>query len=307
MEHINKIENSYKYVVENSKYVKINYKKADELIAKLDKNKITYWLDSNPYNILDMTTEEIINFLLIYHTIGDYCFWGNPKWTINTDIGELDGSFAIMYITLNYFKEHKELIMNKDEFKFLLKGNVEIPLLDDRYSNLYEMNKFLNKRSFYNLIKNKTTDKELFSYIIDNFKYFEDISIYDDKEIYFYKRAQLLTSDILHILEIKDNVKVNYSNLIGCADYKIPQVLYCYGVLEYSKDLANRVDNEIPIEKGSKEEIEIRAADLEVIDYIYNKLNKKYDRININDFIWLLSQNKSAMNKKYHRTLTNNY
>ena len=83
--------------------------------------------------------------------------------------------------------------------------------------------------------------------------------------------------------------------------------MYCYGLIEYSKELTEKVDNKIPIEKDSEQEIEIRAVDLAVIDYIYNKLDKKYAKININDFIWLLSQNKNEMKKNYHRTLTNKY
>ena len=307
MNFINSLQNSYKYVVNNSDNVKINYKKVDELVNKLDTKEITYWLESNPYNILSMSTEDIINFLLIYHTIGDYCFWGDPKWTINTSIGELDGSYAMMYLVINYYKENKSFNLNIEQFKELLKGNVEIPLIEDRYNNLTIMNNFLKGESFYQKIKNVTKDTDLLNFIIDNFSYFEDKSTYKGKDIYFYKRAQLLTSDILHILELKDKKNVDYSNLIGCADYKIPQVMYCYDLIEYNEELANKIDNKITIEKDSEEEIEIRAADLEVIDYIYNKLNKKYAKININDFIWLLSQNKQEMKKNYHRTLTNNY
>lgn len=307
MNFINSLQNSYKYVVNNSDNVKINYKKVDELVNKLDTKKITYWLESNPYNILSMSTEDIINFLLIYHTIGDYCFWGEPKWTIKTSIGELDGSYAMMYLVINYYKENKSFNLNIEQFKELLKGNVEIPLIEDRYNNLTIMNNFLKGESFYQKIKDVTKDTDLLNFIIDNFSYFEDKSTYKGKDIYFYKRAQLLTSDILHILELKDKKNVDYSNLIGCADYKIPQVMYCYDLIEYNEELANKIDNKITIEKDSEEEIEIRAADLEVIDYIYNKLNKKYAKININDFIWLLSQNKQEMKKNYHRTLTNNY
>ena len=46
---------------------------------------------------------------------------------------------------------------------------------------------------------------------------------------------------------------------------------------------------------------------LKVIHYIYEKLGKKYDRMDINDFIWLLGQDKSKMIKPYHRTLTKHY
>jgi len=213
----------------------------------------------------------------------------------------------MMYLVINHYKENKSFNLNIEQFKELLKGNVEIPLIEDRYNNLTIMNNFLKGESFYQKIKDVTKDTDLLNFIIDNFSYFEDKSTYKGKDIYFYKRAQLLTSDVLHILELKDKKNVDYSNLIGCADYKIPQVMYCYDLIEYNEELANKIDNKITIEKDSEEEIEIRAADLEVIDYIYNKLNKKYAKININDFIWLLSQNKQEMKKNYHRTLTNNY
>ena len=127
------------------------------------------------------------------------------------------------------------------------------------------------------------------------------------KEVLFYKRAQLLTSDILHVREKKEKASVDYYHLIGCEDYKIPQVMRCYGMLEFSDSLADRVDNKVEIEEGSKEEVEIRANILKVIDYIYKKLDKKYSRMDINDFIWLLGQDKSKMTKPYHRTLTKHY
>ena len=54
-------------------------------------------------------------------------------------------------------------------------------------------------------------------------------------------------------------------------------------------------------------EIEIRANDLIVIDYIANKLDNKVTRSDINDYIWCLGQDKIKMLKPYHRTLTNHY
>ena len=309
MDWIDKLNTSYQYVVNNSKSVKINYAKIDSLINQINNSSVKYWLDSNPYDIMDMDVNDIINFLLIYHAIGDYCFWGNPKWEVETDLGTMDGSFAIMYIILKRFKVNKNFDMTMDEFKELLKGNVTIPLLKDRYQNLVTMNQMLkdNNKSFYDMIKDFNTDSELLSFIINNFPYFKDISIYDNQEIFFYKRAQLLTSDILHVREIKEGIQVDYSHLIGCADYKIPQVMRCYGLLEFSDDLVRIIDSKILLPEGSKEEIEIRANTLEVINYIYEQLNRKYSRMDINDFIWLLGQDKTKMIKSYHRTLTNHY
>lgn len=309
MKLIDELNTSYKYVCDNSKNVKINYDKIDNMINQIKNSSVDYWLDSNPYNLMNMDISEIINFLFIYHTVGDYCFWGDPKWEVKTEIGTMDGSYAIMYLILNRFKSNNDFEMSFDEFKSLLKGNVAIPLLEDRYQNLVKMNEFikLKNQSFYELIKELNIDSDLFEFIVNNLDYFKDVSNYDGKEILFYKRAQLLTSDILHVREKKENAKVDYSHLIGCADYKIPQVMRCYGMLKFSDSLCEKVDNKIELSEGSLEEIEIRANTLKVINYIYEKLNKEYSRMDINDFIWLLGQDKSKMTKPYHRTLTKHY
>ncbi len=306
---MNKLNSSYKYVVNNSKYVKINYERVNEMIEKINESEVTHWLNDNPFGILDMSFEEIVNFLLIYHTIGDYCFWGDPKWEIDTPNGKFDGSYAIMYLIINRFKANNDFNMSFNEFKEFLKGNVEIPLLNDRYENLVQMNEFLKNcdKTFYEIIKNMHTDSELFEFIVSHFPYFEDEAEYGNQRIYFYKRAQLLTSDLLHIMEIKCGIKTEYSNLIGCADYKIPQVMRCYGMLEFEQSLAEKVDQKIALPENSLQEIEIRANDLEVINYIYEKTDKKYTRMDINDFIWLLGQDKTKMTKPYHRTLTKHY
>ncbi len=309
MDLIDKLNISYKRVCDNSKSVKINYNKIDEMIDQINNSPVSYWLDSNPFSLMDMDVESIVNFLLIYHSIGNFCFWGDPKWEIQTDLGPMDGSFASIYVILNRFKSNNNFEMSFDEFKELLKGNVDIPLLEDRYRNLVKMNDFLkrNGNSFYELIKDYNVDKELFEFIVNNLDYFEDVSIYDGEEVLFYKRAQLFTSDILHVRKMKEKINVDYSHLIGCADYKIPQVLRCNNMLEFSDSLSDKVDNKIELKEGSLEEIEIRANTLKVIDYIYEKLDRKYTRIDINDFIWLLGQDKSKMIKPYHRTLTDHY
>lgn len=306
---LNRIKESSKYVSDNSKYVKINYEKIDEIIEGGEFNTIRYWLDTNPFNILDMNYRDIVNFLLLYHTIGDYCFWGDPKWEIDTEVGKLDGSYAIMYILINRFRNNNDMNMSYEEFADMLKGNVEIPLLKERYNCLVEMNKYLDSigKDFYDEIKELKVDIDLLDYVVSIFSYFKDETNYDGVNVYFYKRAQLLVSDVLHVRQMLENIEVDYSNLMGCADYKIPQVMNSLGMLEYEYDLEYKLARKEELEEDSIEEIEIRANDLVVIDYIYEKLNREVCRMDINDYIWLLGQDKSKINKNYHRTKTIHY
>ena len=307
MNILNKIKESIYYVKDNAEYVEINYKALDEIIKNINLENNIHWLISNPFGILNMDIKDIMYYLLVLHTIGDYCFWGDNKWSIETSDGVLDGTYAIMYLILKRMQSKKSFNMTKNEFKEFLKGNNEIPLLDDRYKNLCIMNEYLKGRNFYDLIKDKKKDSELLVYLTQNLPYLKDVSIYQGESIYFYKRAQLMVSDILHIREYIEKVDVDYANLMGCADYKIPQVLNNLGVLIYSKDLDNKIMARQELKENSEEEIEIRACDLVVIDYIYQKLNGKISRMDINDYLWLLGQDKKKITKPYHRTLTSHY
>ena len=133
---LDKIIKSCKYVANNSKSVKINETNLDKFIEKIKKVETEHWLGFSPYNLLNLSTEIIINFLLVYEAI-DFSFWGNPKWTINTENGEEDGSIALLYALLKYVKEKNTTDFSnitKEEFKEILKGNIEIPLFEERYN-----------------------------------------------------------------------------------------------------------------------------------------------------------------------------
>jgi hypothetical protein len=314
---LNKIIESSKYVCEKAKYVSINYENINLLTNELLSMKNEHYFNKIPIRIIDKNIKDIVNFLLIYDAI-DYSFWGKPKWSIRTEFGNLDGGMALLYKIFSLFsnKDSKEVYkdlenMSFAEFSKLLAGNdIAIPLLKERYETVTSIAKIVNSKmngNFYEVVRNMHNDTELFNFIIDNFTSFKDERTYKNEKIYFYKLAQLLTSDILHMMKEKENIKVDYSHLIGCADYKIPQVLRGLDIIEYSNELAKIVDNEEQIPEDSEYEVEIRATMLVVIDYIYNLLDRKIARIDINDFIWLKSKDKMLVLKPYHLTRTTSY
>ena len=131
--------------------------------------------------------------------------------------------YVVLYAILKYVKERNITDFSnitKEEFKEMLKGNIEIPLFEERYNIIRNVSKIVNEKmsgNFYTFIKGLTIDTELFEIIVKYFTNFKDERIYNNKKIYFYKLAQLLTSDILHIRELKENIKVDYSHLVGCS------------------------------------------------------------------------------------------
>ena len=56
---LDKIIKSCKYVVKNSKSVKINEAKLDEFIETIKNIKTNHWLSYSPYDLLDLSTEKI--------------------------------------------------------------------------------------------------------------------------------------------------------------------------------------------------------------------------------------------------------
>ena len=310
---LDKVLETSKFVVDNAKHVKINYDKANELIDELLKFDNVHYLTKVPYGVYDMNTRDIINFLLIYDSI-DFSFWGNPKWTIDANGKDLDGGIALLHCIFNLFngrdsvEVYKQLEnMSLEEFKEILKGNIDIPLLKERHKIVSSIAKIVNKKmngSFYDYIKDMNTDQEIFKTILNNFSSFEDTRTYKGQIVYFYKLAQLLTSDILHVIEIKEQKEVDYSSLLGCADYKIPQVMQGFGILEYDTELSSLLETKIEIEENSEYEVEIRASMIVVINYIWEQIDKSIDRIDINDFIWSKGQDKTKKYKPYHLTRT---
>lgn len=308
---LKKIIETCDFVSSNSKHVRINETAITSVLDKFKNIKTEHWLLCNPYNILDLDTKDLINYLIIYSSM-DYSFWGDPKWTIETEKGSEDGAFALVKVLLDLRNYKGHLNFEKisyEEFKSFLTGNIEIPLMKERYETALEISRVINSEmngNFYNYIKDITTDVELFNLIIKNFSPFEDTRTYDGKTIYFYKLAQLATSDILHIREYKENIKVDYSHLVGCADYKIPQALRALGILEYDEELSKIVDSKTELEENSIYEVEIRSTMITVISKLKEYL-KEIPAIDINDMIWVLSHDKSLNLKPYHRTRTTSY
>ena len=300
---LDKVLETSKFVVDNAKHVKINYDNV-------------HYLTKVPYGVYDMSTRDIINFLLIYDSI-DFSFWGNPKWTINVNGKDLDGGIALLHCIFNMFDGRDSLEVYKqlenmtlEDFKEILKGNIDIPLLEERYKIVSSIAEIVNKKmngSFYDYIKDMNTDQEIFKTILNNFSGFEDTRTYKGQTVYFYKLAQLLTSDILHVIENKEQKEVDYSNLLGCADYKIPQVMQGFGILEYDTKLSSLLETKTEIEENSEYEVEIRASMIVVINYIWEQIDKIIDRIDINDFIWSKGQDKTKKYKPYHLTRTKSY
>lgn len=300
----------FKYVVDNSEYVKIDITRLDSFIEELGEVNYAHWSKELD---LDLHEKEWILLACIIESM-NFCFWQKPKWKIKYKDDVVSGSNALFYSIIKQVEDNKEFLnmdylnnLDKDTFYKIFDGvEGNCPLLEERYNNFKEIINYISSNDFYNEIYSINKDIDLLKYIPNTFKNFDDKSEYKGEVIHFNKRATLLVNDLYYLSQTVRNNLGNVNNLSGCADYGIPRTLRDYGILVYNDELSNLVDNEIEIKHDSDMEIEIRANMLYVIELIKEKLKEKnifVNSVELDNLIWWMGK-KSKNNGIAHHTIT---
>jgi hypothetical protein len=94
---------------------------------------------------------------------------------------------------------------------------------------------------------------------------FADLSIYEDREAPFFKRAQLAAADAARagLAELRD-----LDRLTAFADNLVPHVLRLDGVLRLDPALTARIEAGELLTHGSPEEVELRAGAVQAVELI---------------------------------------
>lgn len=113
----------------------------------------------------------------------------------------------------------------------------------------------------------------------------------------FVKKAMLFLSFLHSIADPK--IKLD---LCAFADYQVPSVLRHYGILEYSPELAEDVDNRRLIARNSDKEIAIRTATILACEKIASHFNTTAAAVD-----WWCFQQRKQPQKPFHLTETTAY
>lgn len=286
--------------------------------------RMAHWLEKAPLQIMCLPPEQRIAFAFVFNSIS-FCYWGTPKWRIDYNGSVLDGSWALIARLGQAMLDGVPLWdasylagMSATDFHVIVDGTVSMPLEQDRVAILNQLGNAIELHyggRFAGLIEAADFNAPgLIAVLCDQVPSFKDEQVYKGRSIGFYKRAQLLATDLHYVLSMEDAEPQrglsDLEALTACADYKLPQVLRRFGVLQYSVDLAARIDNKLPVDRGSDEEIEIRASTVSAVERIRRILSRTRPGImacEINDHIWLLGQEKRPDDRPYHQTLTTAY
>ncbi len=309
---------SVKSVMDGSKFVRINENNLDTLTKKV-LERFGKGLDTLDQGF-DSTSDTESDIQLIFvETCVNFCFWpdkDNPKWEVEWPKGNKAGGW---YGLVNCFKralaEEVPVLdagylaeISTDDAKNIFRGenNTDIPLLTKRVKDLREAGLVLMQKfggRFSNALEEANYDAvELVGLIVREFPSFRDISLLDGKEIFFLKRAQICPNDLDYALR-KTKPITRLNELTAFADYKLPQILRMFDILEYESGLAEKVDSMTEIPHDSREEIEIRVASVWAVELLRRKIGT-LTAGNIDNVLWLLSQDIQSEAKPYHRTRT---
>ena len=189
------------YVVNKSKHVSINKVNILDFCKSFKRTYIKHWLYETPFSISKLSNNDKLNFLLVFNSLS-FSYWGKPKWKVRYREKIFDGSFGMIAAIGRAVDNKKPILfprymvnLTKKDFESILKGTCRIPLFEERWKNVKEVGEILMKKyngEFKNLVNEAKGDAvKLVKLIVKNLPNFNDVSIYENKKIYFYKRAQL--------------------------------------------------------------------------------------------------------------------
>jgi hypothetical protein len=157
---------------------------------------------------------------------------------------------------------------------------------------------------------------KLVEMIFTYFPGFRDETVLDDSNrVVFLKRAQIFVGDVDAALKL--NLK-ELNRLTTFADYRVPQILRKYGILEYSPDLSERVDSGKEITKGSTDEVSIRAATVVAVEELVAVLNNNdettqagqpFTDVNVDWYLWQVGEkmHSQGLLSPFHKVRTQFY
>jgi hypothetical protein len=144
--------------------------------------------------------------------------------------------------------------------------------------------------------------------ILGQMSFYRDVARYDDLEVPFFKRAQLTVADLAAAPIGEQGERLHgLSRLTLFADNLVPHVLRMEGVLHYAPELAEAIDREVLVPAGSHQEIEIRAASVEVVERMVARLAERGVETTaaaLDSWLWKRGRSADIKARPRHRTRT---
>lgn len=277
-------------VMSKSEHVSINHRRSFEVIAEsrlyvsLHQDLQNDRRDFLPKNIYSTLLSTLLDSVL------QYCFWyGDSSIRPNeSSSGKISKIISEAFIRprsnqsmSNFIKES----LRTERFTMLAERE---SMVDEIFSKFEDD---LFRTDLHDAVLSRNVNIFI-DFIVINFRSFAgDL---------FLKRAALAAN----IFHIKTGCFDNIASVFIPADYQIPNALREFGILEYSNELAQIIDQSKPIIAGSKMEVEIRAATIKAIDEMCAMSDGNISPYQLDGYLFSLRKN---LTHHHHLTITTDY
>ncbi len=299
--------------------VQITLAGIERFVKQFLPTKLQHWHVVSPFPVQSLSEHERMHFVLLLNAMS-FSYWGEPRWTVQYEGRKYNGAQAMMAALGRAVKQDRSILnpihwqgMSNTSLAHVLRGSSRIPLLQERAEHVREIGAVLttrHKSDFNQFLRAQCISTvQLTERLIQEFPSFKDERSLAGMTIPFNKRAQLLIADLFYACPTLHSI-TDISELSACADYKLPQVLRQYGILQYSPALEKKITARTPLKPNSEQEIAIRAQTIHAVECIKKQLQHQYPSITanqINDYLWLQGQKTTPHHEPYHLTRTTAY
>ncbi len=314
------ILDAIRWVIERSRHVQIDQACLSKVCNGLDPTAL-HLPDWQIPVVPSWRDERLVDYILLFNSI-NFCYWGEPKWTVRLRGQPYDGAFGLMAALTRALEEGYPLLsgaflahVSPDQFRHILQGNVAIPLAAERLAIWHECGPVLAREfddHWHRVVQRAGGSAvQLVSLLVEQFPSFDDATRFEGRHVAFYKRAQLAAGMLYQAFGGQGwGAFHDFDQLTVYADHKLPQVLRKLGILVYDEALSAQVDSRTLIPAGSRMEVEIRAATVWAGELIRRALLPQAPHLtaaHVDSWLWETGQHKSLDDHPYHRTLTTAY
>jgi len=316
----NPVRQSAQYVVKHAQHVDIDRQAIKQLAQQLLNMQLTTpkW-DDIDYLRLD-NPEMQLRYIMVLEA-HNFCTWHpdpDHLWHYQAQDGKIYRGWygTVKAINQAYTADIPILDANylatfsEDNFYNIYGYKGQLLLIEERIAIFRELGEVILEQydnRILTMIDQSGGDiRLLWGQLIGCFLSYRDKAIYDDQQVYFYKRTQHLIMDIWGLLKNHptwDRAQMSYLTIL--ADYKISQILREYHVLKYSDSLVNIIGKQHEILSGDPLEIEIRAATIIAGDILLEELRKTGNDIlpfELDINLWIYAHHPKTDMQPFHRT-----
>jgi hypothetical protein len=303
------IQKNYK----NFSSVSLDESEIDLLAKEIKGIKPSTW--QSDFILKSGNFDKTFNYFLIFSALSFY-YWKLPKWHLKYNGEILGGSESMFYFLTKSIETGNDFTdtsfiesLSLNQFRKLITGedSIQISMIEKRYRILKEIGTVLDAKyngSFYSLCSQLNFDASKIVFeLIDNFESFQDTYVTDNGDYHFWKKAQ---ESVTLIAESHVSKGISFNNLhdlTASSDYKLPQILSAFGILNYTSNVRNKILRNVNFEDRTVFVIELRAATIIAVELLASKVS--LDSYEVSNLLWTLSQRKTKNMLPYPKIISN--